>query len=45
MEGEDPFRITRFLQTLDEFPTRLKIKIKRNLVISTGEIIVRRIVY
>lgn len=45
LEGEDTFRITRSQQTLDEFPTRLKIKIKRNPVISTGEITIRRIVY
>lgn len=42
IEGKDVFRITRSQQTLDEFPTRLKVKVKRLPARSTGEINIRR---
>ena len=45
LEGKDVFRITRSQQTLDEFPTLLRIKVKRNPTKSTGEITIQRIVY
>ena len=45
LEGKNVFRITRSQQTLDEFPTRLRMKIKRNPAKSTGEVTIQRIVY
>lgn len=45
LEGKNVFRITRSQQTLDEFPTRLRVKVKRNPSQSTGEITIRRIVF
>lgn len=39
------FRITRSQQTLDEFPTRLRVKVKRNPSKSTGEVTIQRIVF
>ena len=45
LEGKSVFRITRSQQTLDEFPTRLRMKIKRNPAKSTGEVTIQRIVY
>ena len=45
LDGKSVFRITRSQQTLDEFPTRLRVKVKRNPTKSTGEVTIQRIVY
>lgn len=45
LEGKDVFRITRSQQTLDEYPTKLKIKIRRNPSASTGEVTIKRLVF
>lgn len=45
LEGQNVFRITRSQQTLDEFPTRLRLKVKRNPTKSSGEITIQRVVY
>ena len=45
LDGKSVFRITRSQQTLDEFPTRLRIKVKRNPTKSTGEVTIQRIMY
>ena len=39
------FRITRSQQTLDEYPTRLRVKVKRNPSGSAGEVTLQRITY
>lgn len=45
LDGKSIFRITRSQQTFDEFPTRLRVKVKRNSTKSTGEVTIQRIVY
>lgn len=45
LDGKSVFRITRSQQTLDEYPTRLRVKVKRNPTKSTGEVTIQRIVY
>lgn len=45
LEGKDIFRITRSQQTLDEFPTKLRVKVRRNPTKSAGEVTIQRIVY
>ena len=43
LDGKDVFRIIRSQQTLDEFPTKFKVKVKRNPRKSSGEITIHRI--
>ena len=43
--GKQTFRITRSQQTLDEFPTILKMKVKNKGASSIGEITIRKITY
>ena len=45
IKGRSTFRITRSQQTLDEFPTILKLKIKSMHVKTSGRIIVKRWTY
>lgn len=45
LEGKDVFRITRSQQTLDDYSTKLKVKIRRNPSASTGEVNIKRIVF
>ena len=45
LDGKSVFRITRSQQTLDEYPTRLRVKVKRNPTKSTGEVTIQRIMY
>lgn len=45
LPGNQVFRITRSQQTLDDFPTRLKVKIKRKPSKSSGEITIKRITF
>ena len=45
VDGSPTFRITRSQQTLDDFPTILRLKIKSKSEISSGEVTIRRITY
>lgn len=45
LHGTSTFRLTRSQQTLDEFPTILKLKIKSKLPHSTGNVTIKRLIY
>ena len=45
IKGSSTFRITRSQQTLDEFPTILKLKIKGMSGKTSGKIILKRLIY
>ena len=45
LKGTSTFRITRSQQTLDEYPTKLRVKIKSKLPESTGTVSIRRLTY
>ena len=45
LKGTTTFRITRSQQTLDQFPTILRLKVKSKLPTTSGKIIVQRLTY
>lgn len=45
LKGSSTFRITRSQQTLDEFPTILRLKIKSKSEKTSGNITVKRLMY
>lgn len=45
LKGTSIFRITRSQQTLDEFPTILKLKIKARSAVTSGRITIKRLIY